>query len=399
MGNRSFITEHPATWTAFIASFLLFALQPCVSHAQQFELLDGDRVVFVGDGFIERAQRFGYIEATLSARWPDRRITFRNIGWSGDTVKGEARDHYTNPPTAYEHLLEQIGESDPTVLIMGYGKYLAFEEEAGLNAFRKDYNALLDDVNLEERRCALLSPIPHEQRSSPLPSVSALNANLEEASRIISEIADNRGCVFVDLFSPLKGFDGVTKEPLTTNGIHLTSFGYALLADLIGSLPMLGHSRHVVIDVEDQTVEGGTMVGFNQKGSNFTVTWVPAQLPATGTRSLAIHGLRRGNYRVSTSSGILDTKSSSDWGDGAILTIPEEEAQAHLLRSEIVEKNGLYFRQYRPQNETYLVGFRRYEQGQNAVELDLLNPLIHEKENEIGRLKIPQPITLTIERL
>lgn len=390
MGNRLF---------ALCLAGLLLTILSHDAQAQEFELLDADRVVLVGDGFIERAQRFGYLEATLSARWPDRRISFRNIGWSGDTVKGEARDHYTNPPTAYEHLLDQIGESDPTVLIIGYGKSLAFEDEAGLDAFRKDYHTLLNDVNLEDKRCLLMSPIPHEQRSSPLPNVSALNANLEQATGIIAEIAEDHGCAFFDLFSSLKEFDGVTKKPLATNGIHLTASGYALVADLFGSTPLLGQSRHLVVDVEDKTVEGGTWVSDMKKGSDITVTVLPSHIPATGTRALSIRGLRRGNYRVSTSSGILDTRSSAEWEEGAILTIPEESAQANQLRMEIAAKNGLYFRKYRPQNETYLVGFRRYEQGQNAVELDLLDPLIHEKENEIGRLKTPHPITLTIERL
>ena len=123
--------------------------------------------MFVGDGFVERAQRFGYIEAALSARWPNRRVSFRNVGWTGDTVRGEARDHYTNPPTAYEHLLEQIAESDPTVLIFGYGSNLAYGSEADLEAFSEGYHALLNDVSLNEKRCVLLSPIPHEQESSP----------------------------------------------------------------------------------------------------------------------------------------------------------------------------------------------------------------------------------------
>jgi len=363
------------------------------------QLLDGDRVVFVGDGFVERAQRFGYIEASLSTRWPDRRVSFRNVGWTGDTVKGEARDHYTNPPTAYEHLLEQIAESDPTVLIFGYGSNLAYGSEADLEEFSEDYHALLNDVSLNDKRCVLLSPIPHEQESSPHPDVSMFNANLDEVSAKISEIADIRGCLFFDLYTSLASYNGVTKEPLATNGIHLTAFGYSLVSELFGNAPFIGQSRHIVIDVEKQTVDGGALDDFINQGRTITLTLTPSQLPASGTRWLSIPGLRRGNYRVSTPSAIIGSMSSREWEEGSIVMIPEEKEQAKQLRAEIVEKNALYFRKYRPQNETYLVGFRKYEQGQNAVELDLLDPLIHEKENEIGRLKTPNPITLTIERL
>ena len=43
--------------------------------------------------------------------------------------------------------------------------------------------------------------------------------------------------------------------------------------------------------------------------------------------------------------------------------------QAEALRALIVAKNRLYFHRWRPQNETYLFGFRKHEQGQNAVEI------------------------------
>lgn len=379
--------------------FFLWVLSPVRNYAQEFELEDGDRVVFVGDGFIERAQRFGYVEAALSAQWPNRTITFRNVGWSGDTVKGEARDHYTNPPTAYEHLLEQIEESDPTVLIMGYGGYLAFEAASSFEDFRTGYRTLLDDVKAEGRRCILLSPIPHEQRSSPLPDVSAFNRNLEKATELISEIAQDNSCTFVDLFTSLAGFLDNTTEPISTNGIHLTAFGYSLVGELLGRAPQMESSKQLVIDLEKGTADGGRLIHVQDNENEWTVTLTPSHLSSVGTRALAIQGLPRGTYQVSASSTIIGAMKASEWQSGTVVIIPDEYEQADQLRAEIIDKNALYFRKYRPQNETYLVGFRNYEQGQNAVELDLLDPLIHEKENEIGRLKIPQPITLTIERL
>ncbi len=72
--------------------FLLSLVLPGSARAAEpFELKDGDRVVFVGSTLIEREQRYGYWEAALTRRWPDRNITFRNLGWSGDTVWGDAR--------------------------------------------------------------------------------------------------------------------------------------------------------------------------------------------------------------------------------------------------------------------------------------------------------------------
>ncbi len=63
--------------------------------------------------------------------------------------------------------------------------------------------------------------------------------------------------------------------------------------------------------------------------------------------------------------------------------------QAEKLRQAIVAKNRLYFYRWRPENETYLFGFRKQEQGQNAREIPQFDPLIAEKEKEIAKLRMP----------
>ncbi len=65
--------------------------------AEPFTLKDGDRVVLIGNTLIEREQRYGYWELALTARFPG--VTFRNLGWSGDTVWGEARAVLARRPT------------------------------------------------------------------------------------------------------------------------------------------------------------------------------------------------------------------------------------------------------------------------------------------------------------
>jgi hypothetical protein len=57
------------------------------------------------------------------------------------------------------------------------------------------------------------------------------------------------------------------------------------------------------------------------------------------------------------------------------------------LRAAIMEKNRLYFHRWRPQNETYLFGFRKQEQGQNAREIPLFDPLVEEQEKTIARIR------------
>ncbi|MDH3583225.1 MAG: SGNH/GDSL hydrolase family protein [Phycisphaerae bacterium] len=64
-------------------------------------------------------------------------------------------------------------------------------------------------------------------------------------------------------------------------------------------------------------------------------------------------------------------------------------AKSAQLRRLIVEKNRLYFHRYRPQNETYLRGFRKHEQGRNAVEIPMFDPLIEKQEQQITGLLRP----------
>ena len=56
------------------------------------------------------------------------------------------------------------------------------------------------------------------------------------------------------------------------------------------------------------------------------------------------------------------------------------------LRQEIRKKNRLYFYRWRPQNQTYLFGFRKHEQGRNAKEVAEFDPLVAAAEAEIDRM-------------
>ncbi len=52
----------------------------------------------------------------------------------------------------------------------------------------------------------------------------------------------------------------------------------------------------------------------------------------------------------------------------------------------IDEKNELFFHRHRPQNETYLLLFRKHEQGNNAVELPAFDPLVDSLDQRIWGL-------------
>src|SRR5688572_8048598 len=92
---------------------------PSELASETFELRDGDRVVLIGNTLIEREQNYSYFETMLRMHWPDRKVTFRNLGWSGDTVFGESRAIYSEMKGP-DRLIALVHELKPTLIFIGY---------------------------------------------------------------------------------------------------------------------------------------------------------------------------------------------------------------------------------------------------------------------------------------
>src|SRR5438477_12982594 len=133
--------------TAVVGLLLLVPLGFGGSQAvAPFALKDGDRVIFLGNGFIEQDRVHGHLETRLSSRYPDARIVFRNLGWAGDTVRGNARTGGYQNPDGLARLLKEVQEGKPSVLLLGYGMNESFAGPQGLAGFVKDYDQLLSKL-------------------------------------------------------------------------------------------------------------------------------------------------------------------------------------------------------------------------------------------------------------
>ena len=201
---------------------------------EKFELRDGDRVVFLGNTLIEREQTYGYLETALTERYPDRNITFRNLGWSGDTVWGEARAQFGTTADGFKQLKEHVLALKPTVIFVGYGTNESFAGQAGLPHFLDGLKTLLDTLDQTRARIVILSPLRMENLGPPLPDPTEQNKRLEIYSRGLERVAGERGYWFDDLFATLAmGGRGTGREPLTDDELHLTEVGYSRLAEQI----------------------------------------------------------------------------------------------------------------------------------------------------------------------
>lgn len=278
-----------------------------------FELQEGDRVVWIGSEFTEQATRDNFVEAALTARWPDRKLVFRHLGWAGDRPSAIARGYFGGEKEGYRRLLEELSRLRPTVIFLEYGANAASDGPAGLATFSTQMKRLIHDLRPLTARIILVSPPAAEQLPPPLPDPTDINENRQSVTALLKALSEEEGLRFIDLFSSLLTRVSLPDHPpLTTDTIRYNETGYAVAAEVF--LSALG------------------------------VT----EVPKAGSRA--------------------------------------------ELRELIRVKNELYFHQYRPQNETYLRGFRKHEQGQNAREIAEFEPLIAAAEERIAAFVQDKPL-------
>ncbi|WP_166826848.1 GDSL-type esterase/lipase family protein [Thalassoroseus pseudoceratinae] len=294
----------PIYWMClfFLPAQLATAAEPHV------ELQDGDRVVFLGGTLVEREQRFGYWETALTLLNADRDLTFRNLGWSGDTVWAESRGIFDSPAVGYRRLIEQVRELQPNVFFLQYGNNEALKGVAELPKFLKQYGKLLDDLQAATEanaRFVLLSPTLQTPVIAPEKVVEHNNRLIAAYAKGIQAMAVDRGVSYISALNLL--------------------------------------SRYQNVDGANRATDDGVIPN-------------------------------RDGFRLSAKTIFGEVKTS---------------AEHEPLRQAIVLKNRYYFQQWRPQNITYLTGFRKHEQGQNAAELAEFNALIAKQEQRIRELKSP----------
>jgi lysophospholipase L1-like esterase len=292
-----------------IAWLVLFLLAvPGMAADKPLALPDPPRVAFIGNTLVERDQQQGYFETLLIESFPDKEIEFRNLGWSGDTVRGEARARFGQPIDGFNHIVKHVADMKPNVIFVNYGLSEAFAGEAGLPAFESDLAKMLDMLSKDGAKIVMFSIMQQENLGPPLPDPTKQNENIRLYNDALAKAAAARGIEFIDLFDvPAEFAKANPGQHFTATEIHPTPAGYRFLAEAIAK-----------------------KLGF----------------------------------------------AESSWSD-----------RFEKIRKLTIEKNRLYFHRWRPENETYIFGFRKKEQGQNAVEIPRFDPLIAAKEAEINRLK------------
>lgn len=398
--------KRPLPYVAALVSWLCLSASSSAADQTPFGFKHGDRIVLLGDDLIERNQKHGYLETLLTQLNPEKHLIFRNLGWSGDTVFGDARAGFGKRADGFKQLKEHVLGLKPTVILVGYGMSESFDGEPGLSSFEQGLNTLLDVLAETKAKVVLVSPIAHEDLGRPLPDPTEHNRKLGLYRETIARVAGTRSYPYVDLASIGGGSDsardnGGAKESqsLTDDGIHLTEHGYWLADQKIASslLGELGKPWTVRVQADGTAKADHAKVSHVQaspQGIRFQVAATLLPLPGAhasvnkNARVLEFEGLTPGQYTLKIDGKTIATAPADQWKHWELKTGPEFD-QVEKLRKVINEKNLLYFHRWRPQNETYLFGFRKHEQGNNAREIPLFDPLVEAKEKEIANLRVP----------
>jgi hypothetical protein len=239
-----------------------------------------------------------------------------------------------------------------------------------------------------------------------LPDPSAANERLADYVAVLKAEAARRKYRVVDLFD---GWIPGSAKPFTYDGIHPTEEGYRRAAEtIVNLLDLAAPSTRAEMgwDGHGATAADGKVTEIRKTSDRLSFRLARDRLPSPpnppraidrergGTPKLGLSGVEPGTYRLAREGATLIEVVVSPGRERVDFCLaprlgPDAE-QAERLRQAINAKNELYFHRWRPQNETYLFGFRKHEQGNNAREIPLFDPLVAAKEAEIARLKVPE---------
>ena len=212
-------------------------------------------------------------------QFPGKKIVFRNLGWSGDTVFGQARARFGTVEDGFEHLEVQINSLEPTVIIVGYGANESTAGVAGRESFQSGLDRLLNTLSATGARIVLCSPIQHEKLGAPLPDPTTNNVHRHLYRESIRQLAHD-GHGFIDLFQPDADIDSPGHH-WTYNGIHLSSFGYYKVGSQVAQQLLERPSWSLDLDVAHQVydAQGVKIDALKWEDGHWEVKLTSLQLP------------------------------------------------------------------------------------------------------------------------
>tara|TARA_R110002096_G_scaffold86039_1_gene198388 strand:+ start:218 stop:1462 length:1245 start_codon:yes stop_codon:yes gene_type:complete len=390
-------------------SLFLAAGMPVASALAEAPIQPGDHVAIVGNTFADQIRIHGYLETLLLQRTAQNPVSIRNLGWAGDMLS--LRDRPTNFPTEESTLTDH--QTDVIIGCFGLGE--SFEGEEGIEGFKQD---LVDFVTTHRGqkyngkkpvRLVLISPIAHEDIGRLTEMAEKRNGQLEAYTDAMAAVAVEQGVPFVDLFTPMKYIMEEPEAPqLTTNGIHLNSYGYWAAARFMFDKLVVGEGEtvreqpwRVTIDAKkgSGSAEGLSLekVESSDKGISFVATekFGPTLAPPTSEAlppqlaeyrdTLMVEKLAPGNYELIIDGEKVVSASASEWSQGVPIDSSPAHAEAEALRKAVLDKNNQFTYSWKAYNQVHIVGERRSSPAGQALPGEVIefNQLADKRDAEL----------------
>jgi len=171
----------------FLTTTATLAQQPEKDDGRFFFFKNGDTIVVMGDSITEQHLYSNYLEMWSVCRFPKRKLTFRNVGISGDRSTG-GNSRFKRDVLPY----------NATVLTVDFGMN---DANGAYEDFLKGLQGIADQAKAAKIRAAWITPQPIEKREQG-PAYKGYNETLEKFSQGIEQIAAKNQGMFVDQFHP-----------------------------------------------------------------------------------------------------------------------------------------------------------------------------------------------------
>ncbi len=358
-------------------------------------LLPGIRIAIVGNTFADQLRSHGYLETLLLQHWREEPVSIRNLGWAGDMLS--ARDRPTNFPTEESTLRDH--QTDVIIACFGMGE--SFEGEAGIENFKSDLKAFIashrgKQYNGEsEVRLILVSPIAYEDLGELTPKLAERNRDLQLYTEAMQTVAAVEKVPFVNLYEPTRALMSDPEAiPLTTNGIHLSEYGYWAVSRILyegffenESAPS-GQPWQLTIDAAAKkgTGQGLSLSGLSssQREISFRVTeetnpslpppiqWeLPASLNSRRD-TMVVKNLQPGKYVLMVDGEPVASASHDEWARGVAVDSSPAHWDGEAFRQAVNDKNLQFVYSWKALNQVHIVGERRNSPSGRALPAEIL---------------------------
>ena len=426
-------------FTKSLLAALAAGLLATSALAADFLIRDGDRVVFLGDSITEQRLYTTYIEAYTLTRHPEWKLTFRNVGWGGDTAWLRQRAHpdegrlFAADPDAQQAMVESsVGrglERDvlplkPTFVTVKFGmndhSYQPFREDI-FRAYVRSQTQIAKILEAQGARVAFLTPQPIEEKRND-PDQDARNQSLRKFSDGLKEVAAKENAAFVDQFDPYMKIL-LRERPHTPQGtvgggdaVHPGQIGHTVMAwailkgldapSLVSSAQINAAAQKCVAAnrcrINNLTVSGGA-VSFDRLDEALPMPIDTKASPALklapilddlNQYTLQVTGLPAGAYEITINGESAAKASSEELAKGCNLAVQAGPItkQAGQVLAMVFNKNNTYFNRWR---DVQLYSFPKWAEspdieGRRTAELARLDQEIAGQEAEINAARKPK---------